>query len=61
MNVDQIRGIVLDEFRYWRDAKPAEPETGNDLIAMGAIGAYSNIMAAIKGMPRPGTQADRCR
>lgn len=53
MSEDEIRKIVLDEFRYWRDQEPAEESTSHELIVIGAMGAASNILAAISGHPAP--------
>jgi hypothetical protein len=47
-NMEEVRAIVLAEYRYWSTA----PENVQ-MQAMGAIGAAANILAAINGFRAP--------
>ena len=49
--VEEIRQIVLAEYKYWRDAEG--PNHDADLMAMGAMGAAANIFGALNGHRAP--------
>lgn len=52
---ERIRLILLAEFRYWNESEPADAQA--TAVRVGAIGAISNVMAALCGHPAPWHQA----
>jgi hypothetical protein len=52
MTKEQLREIILDEFRYWRDEK-TDVGVAVELMQLGIIGSLSNVLAALEGFPAP--------
>jgi hypothetical protein len=48
---DQIRALLLAEFTYWQTASEKSDELA--VISIGALGAVSNVLAAMEGHPAP--------
>lgn len=43
--IEEVKAIVLAEFKYWKDA--------NVDVSIGAVGAVANIFAALNGAYAP--------
>ena len=57
MNREQFLELLASEYAYWRD-RPAGDETASD-IQIGAMGAVSNVMAAVCGHLAPWHRSDK--
>ena len=51
MNQDEFLQLLAAEYAYWRDRSDGDDTTAS--IAIGAMGAVSNVMAALLGRPAP--------
>lgn len=47
---NRVVAIIMDEYEYWRDERPTEDVEVLDMMAMGSMGAASNILARVMGM-----------
>jgi hypothetical protein len=52
--LERVRQIILAEYTYWRDEDDGADHSKGDLIPIctGAMGALSNVLAALEGIPQ---------